>query len=236
MSRQHLEPVGPDTVGGDSVLSRNLVANVHLVGGMSRYGSLAVLAIFAATAGAQTRPSDCSERSAQDFVPMTRTDRAALYIKDLAYPQAYLYSGALAGIEQWRDAPKEWSQGSLGYARRFGSDFAYGVISTTLENGLAVGLDEDSRYFRSGERGFGRRLGYAVSSAFLARHSNGARTLSLSRIGGVTGGAAIQQIWEPPSSFGARDAARTAGLTFAFHVGVDVFREFAPHALARLAQ
>jgi hypothetical protein len=203
---------------------------------MSAYGSFAIAAIFVFSAGAQTSPPGCSERLAEDYVPMTRTDRAALYVKDLIYPQAYLYSGALAGIEQWRDKPQEWGQGSLGYGRRFGSDFAYGVIEATIENSVALGLDEDNRYFRSGEHGFRARLQYAVTSAFLTRHSGGSRTLSISTIAGVTGGAAIQQIWEPPSNSGMLAATRTVGLTFAFHVGLNVFREFAPHPLAGLVR
>jgi len=195
---------------------------------MKIYGVLLALALPVCALQAQTQPVDCSQRTAEDYVPMTRTDRAANYIRGLVFPQAFFYAGALAGIDQWMDRPKEWGEGSLGYERRYGNAFARDLIGTSLQDGFALGLDEDNRYFVSGEEGFGRRLAYAVTSPFLARHSDGRRTLSFSALGGVAGASAIQEIWQPRSTSGAGNAAIEFGLTFAFRVGLDVAREFAP--------
>jgi hypothetical protein len=203
---------------------------------MKLYVALFTIACPPALLQAQTQPVDCSHRTAEDYVTMSRTERLAEYLRDLTGPQAYFYSGALAGIDQAIDRPREWGQGGLGYARRYGSDFAEHVIATTLQNGFAVGLDEDNRYFNSGAHGFGRRLRYALTSPFLARHSNGSRSLSLSALGGVAGASAIEQIWQPRSTATFGNAAIIFGGTFALRAGVDVLREFAPRKLGALLQ
>jgi hypothetical protein len=179
---------------------------------------------------AQTAPVDCSRRTAEDYVAITRTERAANYVRSLTGPHAYLYAAVLSGYDQLRDHPKEWGEGSLGYGRRFGNDFATHIVTTSLQNGLALGLGEDDRYFSSGERGFGHRLAYALTSPLLARRSDGSRTIALSALGGAAGGALVQQVWQPRSTSHMSNAARSFGLTFAFRAGLDFAREFAPRA------
>lgn len=167
---------------------------------------------------------------------MTRTERLADYIRGLVWPQAFVYSGTLAAIDQAASRPGEWGQGTAGYGHRFGNYFALNAIGTTLQDGLALGLDEDNRYFNSGRRGFGRRLGYAVMSPFLARHSNGSRSISISALGGFAGASLIEQSWQPPSTDHIGNAARSFGLTFAFRVGIDIVREFAPRRVTEVIQ
>src|ERR1700730_12363184 len=135
---------------------------------------------------------------AEDFVPMTRRERAAHYAHALFGPEAFLFAGVHAGIGQARNSPHEWGQGAEGFARRYGSGYAQHIVGQTIENGLAFGFHEDNRYFRSGENGIGR-VGYAFTSAFLARHDDGSRFNSISGIGGAAGGAFISRAWQPPS-------------------------------------
>ena len=47
---------------------------------------------------------------AEDFVPMTKSERLAHYVYSLAGPQAFLYSAAQAGLNQLRNQPEEWRQ------------------------------------------------------------------------------------------------------------------------------
>lgn len=198
---------------------------------MKIWGISLILAVSPMMAPAQSPPADCSYRTAQDYVSTTRQEREAEYIRSLVYPEAFLYVGALAGIGQATDRPREWGQGSAGYASRFGHDFAYNMVTVSLQDGFALGLGEDNRYFRSGRRGVARRLGYALASPFLARHPDG-RSISISALGGVAGGSLIQEIWQPPSTRGIGYAGRSFGLTFALRMGLDVVREFAPHPVA----
>lgn len=66
---------------------------------------------------------------------MSRTDRAADYVRSLSGPEAFFYAGTLAGIDQGPNRPREWGQGALGYTRRFGNASAENIIGNTLQHG-----------------------------------------------------------------------------------------------------
>ena len=198
---------------------------MHLRAGAILLASLSVIA------QAQTGSADCSRRTSEDYVAITHTERAADYIRSLTGAEAFIYSGALAGFDQWKHHPKEWGEGTLGYSRRFGDRMAANIIGESFQHGFALGLGEDNRYFYSSSHNIGQRFGYALTSPFLARHPTGRRTLSLSAIGGVAAGSLIQQAWQPPSTWPIRNAARSFALTFIFRAGFDVLKEFAPKRL-----
>ncbi len=159
---------------------------------------------------------------------MTRTERAALYVNSLVGPNALVFTAIRAGISQAMDSPDEWESNARGYGFRVASTWGQSAVSSTFENGIALGLDEDNRYFASGEHGVMRRLKYAIASSFLARHDNGTRSLSISAIGGPAAGAAISRLWQPDSTNSARDAAQSFGVSIGARVGFNVAREFIP--------
>jgi hypothetical protein len=181
----------------------------------------------------ETPPAECQRRTAEDFIPMTRTDREVEYIRGLVGPMAFVYSAAQAGLGQALDRPHEWGQGAEGFGLRMGSAYAAHVVGTTVTDGLAWALKEDNRYFDSGERTFGRRLRYALTSALLARREDGSRTFSFSAVGGGAGGAFISRAWQPRSTASAGDGAVAFGLGMAFRAGANVVHEFAPRSIRR---
>lgn len=177
---------------------------------------------------------DCERRLAEDFVPMSRTERLGYALRTTFGPQPVLFSAISAAETQWKGNPKEWGQGAEGYGRRFGSSYATRIINNTIQHSAALVFHEDNRYFASGEEGVGRRLRYAVSSAFLARHDDGSRHVSISALGGAVGGAFISRAWQPPTTNTSGDAAVSFGVSMATRIGLNVFREFAPRPLARI--
>lgn len=195
-----------------------------------------LLALPLGLAQAQSFEANCSRRTAEDYVAITRTERAADYVRSLTGLHAFLYAGALAGIDQARDHPHEWGEGHLGYERRFGNDLATHIISTSFQHGFALWFGEDNRYFPSSSHNAGARLGYAITSPLLARHSNGSRSISKSAIAGVAAAALISEIWQPRSTSNLGNAGRSIGLTFAFRAGLDLAREFAPRAFGGFLQ
>jgi hypothetical protein len=195
-----------------------------------------VLAVCTLAGQAQAQTVDCSRRTAEDYVPTTRQDRLGEYVRSLVYPEAFLYAGTVAGVWQAADRPTETGQGAGAYGRRFGNAYAYNAISMTLQDGIALGLAEDNRYFASGRHGFGPRLKFALVSPFLAWHGDGSRRVSISALTGVAAGTAIQEIWLPASAQNAWYAAASFGLTFAFRMGLDVVREFAPRPVAHIVR
>lgn len=185
---------------------------------------------------AQTASADCSRRTAEDYVSITRTERMADYVRSLTGPEPFLYSASLAGVDQWKDHPREWGQGTVGYSRRFGSYMAESIIGNSFQHGFALGLGEDNRYFYSSSHNVARRFAYAVTSPVLARRSNGSRRLSISALGGVAAGALIVEAWQSRSRGNIQYAARSFGLTFAFRSGLDLLREFAPKFMGAALQ
>ena len=169
-----------------------------------------------------------SAPTASEFLPMTRSERFRNYVLGLADFQSIVTAAASSGIRQAENSPKEWQGGAEGYGYRVGDAFAQHVIRHTLQYGASALLHEDNRYFVSGETGFAHRVKYAVASTFLARHDNGQREFSFSRVGSAAGTAFISRLWEPRSTTSAGDGAISFGIAMGSDIGFNVFREFWP--------
>lgn len=165
---------------------------------------------------------------------MTPTERIVEAEASFASPTPFLYSAVRAGLDQAYNRPKEWRQGADGFGLRYGSIYAQHFISQVFEQGVSYRLHEDNRYFGSGRRNPGVRLGYALASTILARHDDGSRALSVSVIGGAASAAFISRAWQPRSSTTAGDAAVSFGLTMAVRASFNVLREFSPRFIGRI--
>jgi hypothetical protein len=178
-------------------------------------------------------PAQCLARMSEDFVPMTRSERAATAIASFTSPTPYFYTAIRAGINQGIDRPKEWGQGVEGYSLRYGSIYGEYFISQFFEQAVAYKLHEDNRYFGSGKRNVAARFAYAVSSALLARHDDRSRWPSISAIGGAATAAFVSRTWQPRSATTWGDGAVSFGLTIGTRMGINVLREFSPRLFGR---
>ena len=165
---------------------------------------------------------------------MTRYERLENYASRLVGPEYVLTSAAAAGNFADTNSPKEWGGGAEAYGWRVGNSFAQHVIRETLQYGISATLHEDNRYFASGRSGFIARTKYAVMSTLLARHDNGSRSFSFSRIGGTAGAAFISREWQPRSTNSAGDGAGSFGISMGSQMGFNVVREFLPDLKRRL--
>jgi len=152
-------------------------------------------------------------------------------VKDVAGPQIFLASAAQAAIQQASNRPSEWGQGARGYGLRAGDAYAQRALGSMFQDGIALGLHEDNRYFNSGKQGVGRRLLYAITSPLLARHNDGSRSLSFSAIGGIGASSAISQLWQPRSTASWPNLPVSFAYTIGFRAGVNVVREFSPRII-----
>jgi hypothetical protein len=162
------------------------------------------------------------------YVPMNERERFHYYLTHMFSPEAFLRSAAGAAINQELNVPHEWGQGALGYGRRYASSFGGHITQATIMYGASAALHEDNRYFRSGLTGFGPRFKYAVESTFLARHDDGTRHVSISRIGSFAAAAAISRSWQPPSERGPVHAVDSFAIFVAAETGFNIAREFLP--------
>jgi len=174
---------------------------------------------------AESAPSGISPSA---YTPLTAEQKAARRIKRLAEPVNLLSAAFGAGIDQWRNVPKEWGQGAEGYARRFGSAEGFSVSDAAIGLGFDVAFHLDPRYHRKPEARIGGRLWNAVSQTFLAYKDSGGRTINVSEIGGNFGAGFVSNTWEPRGYNSTGDALTRGALGLAYHTAKNVVRELLP--------
>jgi hypothetical protein len=171
---------------------------------------------------------ECRQRLAEDFVPMTTSERLVSAADSVLGPRAFLEVGLRAAIDQGTNRQREWGQGAEGFGLRLGSAWAERFIGQVVEQTAAFKLHEDNRYFVSGSGGVARRFGYAAASTLLARHDDGSRGFAYSVVAGAAAGAFAARAWQPRSNTSAGDAAISFALTLGLRAGLNVLREFSP--------
>jgi hypothetical protein len=164
---------------------------------------------------------------AQEFVPMTASERMRLYLEGAFGLTAIARALAVGGVEQWTATPKEWGGGAEAYGYRIGNAFAEHVIREALEYGGSAALHEDNRYIRSTQTGFLKRSKHAITSVFVAHDEAGGEHFAYSRFGAVLGSSFISRLWQPRSEDSSGAAAVYFGLNIAGDIGWNFFDEFA---------
>ena len=131
---------------------------------------------------------------------------------------AFPFNGALAGIAQAENDPKEWGQGWGAYAKRYGASFADNSIGTYMTAAIYPSLlQEDPRYYRMGQGRFVHRAYHAVNRLFITRTDSGHERFNFSESLGNLTAAAISNAYHVP---GDRSASRNI-TTFGFLILYD---------------
>ncbi len=128
----------------------------------------------------------------------------------------YPWYGFLAGISQAENSEPGFGQGAKGYGKRFGSAFADGTIENFMTGAILPSLlHQDPRFFQSGQGGFTRRTGYAVSRIFVTRTDSGSQQFNYSEVVGSALSAAIStSAYHPRASITKRYDPTTGMLTY----------------------
>jgi hypothetical protein len=211
------------------------MAPALLVGRLMRRRTIWLQVIFVAALHGQTQEANRAMPASlpPTYVPLTAHQRLTLYLKQTVNPVSIFRTAASAGWGQWRNRPEEWGQGTHAFEKRVLSSYAEHITFTTLLYGASSLTHEDNRYLHSGLTGAKPRVRYALESSFLARHNDGTRHVSISKIGAVIGAALISRTWQPHDTRGLRPAAVNIGVMVAASAGFDVLREFLPDLLHR---
>ena len=151
--------------------------------------------------------------------PLSPRQKLHLGLKVLLDPATIAAVGITAGIQQKRNSYNQYGQGSEGFAKRFGAEYATAADAVLITSVLANSvLHQDPRYFYSGKGTTAQRTWYAVKSAFRARGDNGQwqlpysvrrMTIALILAIAVGVGAGIRRWWALllPLFFGCVSAA-----------------------------
>jgi hypothetical protein len=164
-----------------------------------------------------------------DAVPLTTNQKFELSWKAHLDPVQFAFVAAVAGIQQKRNDFAGFGDGAEGYAKRYAAAYANVWTSSIMTQVLLPSLfKQDPRYFfYSGDGGWGARLGYAASRAFIRRGDNGRWQPSYSGVLGSLAAGGISNLYYPAEDRGgiALTLANT-GLGITQSVVAHVVQEF----------
>jgi hypothetical protein len=151
------------------------------------------------------------------------------YVKDTFGKKAVVRTGASAGVQQLRNSPHEWGRGVQGFGKRVGSAFGQHVIKNSIQYPIAAIRHEELGYRPSGKKGFGPRLGYALTSTVIThKTTTGKKTVAAGRISGAMGSGFISRAWMPARLHTFSSGAASGGVMLGVDAGNNVVREFWP--------
>jgi hypothetical protein len=133
--------------------------------------------------------------------PLNAAQKLQLGWKTILDPTTILSSAIAAGIQQARNSYHEFGQGTEGYGKRFGAQYADTV------NGAIIGgvimqtvFHQDPRYFYKGTGSFRSRALYALATAFVRKSDNGRWQPDYSDVLGSLAAGEISTLYYPASS------------------------------------
>jgi hypothetical protein len=168
------------------------------------------------------RPAGGAPASDQPKITATHSYKiAALSSFD---PVVYPYLGlttSLGGNDHYRER----------YIRAFADNSIGNFMTTAVVPSLT---DQDTRYFRSGQGGLLRRMGYAASRSVVTRKSTGALAFNVSEIGGNLAAAGLSNLYYDPADRTVSGTMSRWGTQVMWDTVANELKEFWPDIRAKL--
>jgi Carboxypeptidase regulatory-like domain len=159
--------------------------------------------------------------------PLTTEMKFHLAYKSLTHPLFFVRVAAWAGVQQARDNPSEWRQGTEGYGKRLGAGFADAVSGSLISNAILPSLlHQDPRYFYQGTGTKWSRARYAILAAFICKGDNGKWQPNYSEWGGSLIGYGLSTAYYPSSDRTAGHVFEAFGMDMGLHVVGSLAQEF----------
>jgi hypothetical protein len=164
----------------------------------------------------------------RNAVPLTPKQKFELAWKSVIDPITFAAAAGAAGVEQWQGHFEGYGQGTEGFAKRFGADYANAVAGTFVgEAILPALLKQDPRYFYKGTGSKMSRSLYAISMAFICKGDNGKWQPNYSGIIGSLAAGGISNIYYPAQDRdGAELTFENAAIDIAANAATNILQEF----------
>jgi hypothetical protein len=167
-----------------------------------------------------------------DAAPLSAGQKFQLAWATTIDPATILLTGAIAGYEQGRNNIRAYGQGGVGYAKRFGANYADVFTSETIGTAaLPSLLHQDPRYFYKGTGSVLSRALYAVANTVVCKGDNGRWQPNYSSVIGNVASAELSNLYYPASSRGAQLTTRNTLLELGFLAAGNLYQEFLARAL-----
>jgi len=159
--------------------------------------------------------------------PLDAAQKFQLGWKTIVDPVTILGSAIGAGIQQARNSYHEFGQGTEGYVKRFGAQYADNVNGVIIGQVLTqVVFRQDPRYFYKGKGTFRSRVLYAFATAFVCKGDNGHWQPDYSDVIGGLAAGEISTLYYPASSRTGLRLFHNVLLGFAGRAAGGLFEEF----------
>jgi hypothetical protein len=156
-------------------------------------------------------------------------DRFVSFIENTIDPITLISTGFSAGLDHASHRDPSFRMGTIGYAKRFGAEFAGQTAWRFLVDfGYPTLFSEDPRYYSLGEGSVRRRLFHAVKHVLVAYHENGKPMFNYSEWLGTASAVALSDTYHPGNQRGIAPMAHKVGLVVVQDMGMDVLKEFWP--------
>jgi hypothetical protein len=142
---------------------------------------------------------DLTAADMTSYKPETAAQRwNHLFVDTVASPAPYFAAAGAAGIDHLFNKPKEWGQGAEGYGDRVGSRFGRFMMTATISQATEAAFGLETRYVRSGSKGFLHRTGYALAATFFSYDREGHKRFNPGPVvGSFSSGILATQLWYP---------------------------------------
>ena len=156
---------------------------------------------------------------APDAAPLTAAQKFQLGWKTIIDPVSLLGTGISAGIDEARNNHPEFGQGTEGYAKRFGAQYANRVSRVIIGRVVMQSIfHQDPRYFYKGTGSIRSRALYAIATAFVVKGDNGNWQFDYSDVLGGMASHELSTLYYPSTSRPVRRLADDVLLGFAGRV------------------
>src|SRR6267154_3792923 len=170
-----------------------------------------------------------STTARMDAPPLTSGEKFNLFARESLSPVTFGYHALEAGAGQAANTFPEYGQGAAGYGKRFGANFADSISSNFFSDFLYPSIfREDPRYFRLGEGGTRRRVGYALAQEFVCHTDRGGRSFNWANVLGAFSSGALSNTYYPESDRTVGQTMGRSGLSLLYGSAGGLVSEFWP--------
>jgi len=179
-------------------------------------------------AHAQAVADGLATASLPAYRPPSGRDRLQWVVLGSVGPKSLAAGVFSAGFGTLFNLPSEYGAHWDGFGKRYGMRLTGISTGNVIEAGLGAAWGEDPRYRRSGQGGFGNRIGHAVKMTFYDKTTSGGVMPAYARYAAIAGNNFLSNTWRADSEATTSRASLRIVLGFLGRMGSNLFEEFWP--------
>jgi hypothetical protein len=182
-------------------------------------------------------PNYATVETEDQFGPIGTKGKFKLSVESSTDPYTFAFIGFVSLIGQAENSEPAYGQGLIGYAKRYGTSYADGIIGTFMTTSVAPSLlRQDPRYFQLGTGSVFHRAVYSASRMFITRSDSGKSQFNYSEIGGNLVAAGISNLYHPPQDRSVANTMSVWGTDIMWDAVSDELKEFWPDIRRKLSK